>query len=149
VLVRQFVAADAYIVAAPMWNFSIPYQLKHYIDCIIQPGYCFAYNAIGVPEPLLHDRTMLCVTSRGADYSTGSPLQPFDFQEPYLRSLLAFTGITQVDFIHAQPMDAGLELREAAVARALQQAASLALEPHWSGAVPAPETASPEQAGVG
>lgn len=50
-LIQHFVAADVYLLSTPMWNFSIPYALKYYIDCIIQPGYVYKYNELGAASP--------------------------------------------------------------------------------------------------
>lgn len=129
--IAQFLAADAYLVTSPMWNFTIPYVLKYYIDCIVQPGYVFRYDEMGRPVPLVHGKRMVCVTSRGGDYSPGSPFHAYDFQEPYLRAIFGFIGVTDVEFINAQPMDMTPDLREVASRAALEQAAALAADPGW------------------
>ena len=103
--IERFLSADAYLISSPMWNFSIPYVLKHYIDVILQPKYLFRYAATG-PEGLVKGKKMVVITSRGGDYSAGSPFQPYDLQEPYLRNIFGFVGITDIAFINAQPMDA-------------------------------------------
>ncbi len=115
-----------------MWNFTIPYVLKYYIDCIVQPGYVFRYDEMGRPVPMVHGKKMVCVTSRGGDYSPGSPFHPYDFQEPYLRAIFGFIGITDVDFINAQPMDITPDLREMSSLSASQQATALAADPSWA-----------------
>lgn len=124
-LVADFLSADHYLVTAPMWNLSIPYALKYYIDCIVQPGYLFRYGPDGGVVPLVHDRSMVCVTSRGADYAPGRPYATYDFQEPYLRAIFGFVGITDVRFVNAQPMDFGPELRAVATNAAMETARSL------------------------
>jgi FMN-dependent NADH-azoreductase len=86
-LIEHFLSADVYLISTPMWNFSIPYALKYYIDCIVQPGYLFKYNEQGQPLGLVHGKKMVCVTSRGGNYSEMSPLHRYDFQEPYLRAI--------------------------------------------------------------
>lgn len=103
--IERFLLADAYLVSSPMWNFSVPYPLKHYIDIIVQPKYLFRYTPNGV-EGLAGGRKMLVVTSRGGDYSAGSPFRAYDLLEPYLRTVFGFVGITDIAFINAQPMDA-------------------------------------------
>lgn len=109
--IERFTAAQGYLISVPMWNFSIPYRLKHYIDIILQPRYLFQYTAKG-PEGLLKNRKMVIVTSRGGDYSSGEAAK-YDLQEPYLRMVFGFAGITDITFINAQPMDAsGLEVCE-------------------------------------
>ena len=103
--IERFLSADAYLISTPMWNFSIPYQLKKYIDIIAQPKYLFRYTATGV-EGLAKNKKMVIITSRGGDYSPGSPSQSYDHQEPYLRTIFGFVGITDIKFVIAQPMDA-------------------------------------------
>ncbi len=108
--IERFLSADSYLISAPMWNFSIPYPLKQYIDIIIQPKYLFRYTDTGV-EGLAKNKKMLVITSRGGDYGSESPFHAYDFQEPYLRAIFGFVGITDMTFIHAQPMDMGAELQ--------------------------------------
>lgn len=110
--IRRFLSADAYLISSPMWNFSIPYPLKHYIDIIIQPKYLFRYTDKGV-EGLVKNRKMVVITSRGGDYGPESPFHSYDFQEPYLRAVFGFVGLTDITFINAQPMDAlGQEVQD-------------------------------------
>ncbi|MBP7055810.1 MAG: NAD(P)H-dependent oxidoreductase [Candidatus Omnitrophica bacterium] len=103
--INRFLSADAYIVSSPMWNFGIPYELKHYIDVILQPKYLFRYTASG-PEGLVKGKKMVVITSRGGDYSPASSFHAYDLQEPYLRAAFGFVGLTDMTFINAQPMDA-------------------------------------------
>ena len=103
--IERFLSADRYLITTPMWNFSIPYVLKHYIDIIIQPKYLFRYTDKGV-EGLAKGKKMVVITSRGGDYGPESVARPYDAQEPYLRSIFGFVGISDITFINAQPMDA-------------------------------------------
>lgn len=103
--IERFLSADAYLISAPMWNFSIPYPLKQYIDIIVQPNYLFQYTNKG-PQGLVKNKKMAVITSRGGDYGKESPFYAYDFQEPYLRAVFGFIGITDITFINAQPMDA-------------------------------------------
>jgi len=105
ICIEQFLSADGYLVSTPMWNFSIPYVLKHYIDVILQPKYLFRYTEKG-PEGLVKNKKMIIITSRGGDYSKDSPVRNYDFQEPFLRTVFSFVGITDINFIIAQPVDA-------------------------------------------
>ena len=130
-LIEHFLSADIYLISTPMWNFGIPYALKYYIDCIVQPGYLFKYNEQGQPVGLVHGKKMICVTSRGADYSAKSPFHAYDFQEPYLRAIFGFIGITDMHFVNAQPLDITPELRESAIAAAIEEARSLAANSEW------------------
>jgi len=131
--IEQFLEADIYILTVPMWNFSIPYALKYYIDAIVQPGYLFRYDEQGFPIGMVKGKKMICVTSRGGDYSAGSPLKALDFLEPYLRAIFNFVGITDIHFINAQPMDITPELRKAAIRNAFDEIRELVSEKHWDG----------------
>ncbi len=124
--ITHFLSADIYLISTPMWNFGIPYTLKHYIDTIVQPGYLFGYNEQGMPFGMVKDKKMVCVTTRGGDYSENSPFHIYDSQEPYLRAIFGFVGITNVHFVNAQPMDMSPELRNAAIANGISEAQSLA-----------------------
>lgn len=120
--IDRFMSADAYIISTPMWNFGIPYELKHYIDVILQPKYLFRYTASG-PEGLVKGKKMAVITSRGGDYSPSSPFHAYDFQEPYLKAVFGFAGLTDITFINAQPMDA---LGQAAQDEKIREAQALA-----------------------
>ncbi|MBU2063876.1 MAG: NAD(P)H-dependent oxidoreductase, partial [Candidatus Omnitrophica bacterium] len=84
--INNFLAHDAYLISCPMWNFSIPYPLKNYIDVIVQPRYTFRYTDKGI-EGLAKGKKMVVVTTRGGDYSPQSPAHAYDLQEPYLRTV--------------------------------------------------------------
>ena len=122
---KSFVSFDMYVISAPMWNFSVPYKLKHYIDVIMQPGILFKFTATGV-EGLAKNKKMICITSRGSDYSVGSPMNVMDFQESYLRTIFGFAGITDVSFINAQPLDYTPELATMKINEANSEASDLA-----------------------
>ena len=107
--IERFLSADVYLISTPMWNFSIPYMLKQYIDIIIQPKYLFRYSEKGV-EGLAKNKKMVVIASRGGDYS--GPMNKFDFQETYLRAIFGFVGITDNTFIVAQPMDMDAKIQE-------------------------------------
>lgn len=114
--INQFKRADGYLISAPMWNFGIPYKLKHYFDVIVQPKYLFQYTDKG-PEGLIKNKKMVVITSRGGDY-TQPGFKVFDQEEPYLKTVLGFIGLTDVKFIHAQPMDMGADAQKAALEKA-------------------------------
>lgn len=103
-LVKEFATADAYIIAAPMYNFSVTAGLKTYIDLIARAGISFHYTAQG-PEGLLKNKKAYIIVSTG-----GTPLgSSYDFVTPYLKTILGFLGITDITFI---PADLGLERKE-------------------------------------
>lgn len=119
--INRFLSADTYLISTPMWNFSIPYSLKQYIDIIVQPKYLFRYTANGNVEGLVKGKKMVVIASRGGEY-VSQELRKFDFQEPYLRAIFGFVGITDITFIVAQPMDMGTELEN----RRLEDAKTMA-----------------------
>ncbi|MBU2102598.1 MAG: NAD(P)H-dependent oxidoreductase [Candidatus Omnitrophota bacterium] len=126
VYIEQFSFTDEYLISCPMWNFSIPYVLKHYLDIIVQPKYLFRYTPNG-PEGLMKNKKMVIITSRGGDYS-GEPARSYDHQIPYLKAIFNFVGITDIRFINAQPMDAmGPDIRRAKIETASSEAKTIAL----------------------
>ena len=131
-LIAHFTSADAYVLTVPMWNLSIPYALKYYIDCIVQPGYTFRYNEMGYPEPMVLGKKMVVASTRGSDYSAGGPMHAYDFMEPYLRAIFGFIGITDVEFVYGQPMHGTAVQREAAIAGAIETARTLATSADWA-----------------
>ncbi|HNW93497.1 MAG TPA: NAD(P)H-dependent oxidoreductase [bacterium] len=104
--IERFKAADAYVISTPMWNFAIPFVLKNYLDIIFQPRYLFRYTDHG-PEGLVIGKKMAVISSRGGDYGPDSPAQKMDNIIPYLSTAFGFIGQKEIDFISAQPMDAG------------------------------------------
>jgi FMN-dependent NADH-azoreductase len=127
--IEEFLAADVYLLTVPMWNFGVPYALKYYIDAIVQPGYLFQYDEHGVPHGLVQGKKLVCVTSRGADYS--GPLASLDFLESYLRAIFGFVGIADQTFFNAQPMDVTPDLRRAAFAEVLADVRSWVARDEW------------------
>ena len=128
----RFRAADAYVITAPMWNFGIPYALKYYIDCLVQPGYLFRFNEQGYPVPLLEGKRMIVVSSSGSDYSAQSPMHALDFYEPYLRAIFGFVGISEITFVRAHAVDVP-GVREASIANALDHVREVAASDAWLG----------------
>ena len=129
--IAEFLKADIYVLTTPMWNLSIPYVLKYYIDTIVQPGYLFKYNEAGQPEGLVRNRKMICITSRGGDYSA-EPLRSFDFVEPYLRTIFGFIGLTDLRFFNVQPMDLSIQARHAAQKKAIAEVQSFVAGEEWA-----------------
>jgi FMN-dependent NADH-azoreductase len=100
-LIEELEAADAVVMGAPMYNFSIPSSLKAWIDQVVRIGKTVGYGPNG-PQGLLARKKVVVITSRGAAYEKGTAKEAFDFQEPYLRHILGFIGLTDVTFIHAE-----------------------------------------------
>ena len=116
-LVSQLLAADVVVIGAPLYNFSIPSQLKAWIDRIAQPGRTFTYTATG-PKGLATGKTVIVASTRGGMYSTSEAGQAMEHQESYLQTVLGFIGITDVRFVRAE----GLAMGDAARTQALSAA---------------------------
>jgi FMN-dependent NADH-azoreductase len=116
-LIEELENADTIVIASPMYNFSISSNLKAWIDHVTRAGRTFRYTEEGRPEGLLKNKKVVVVTGRGGIYSEGA-LSPFDFQEPYLRTILGFIGLTDLTFIHVE----GLRISADAAANGIAQA---------------------------
>lgn len=102
----EVIAADVIVIGAPMYNFTVPAALKAYIDLIVSPGKTFAYEN-GLPIPLLKgkNKKVIVLTASGGNYDK-EPYKAADFLEPYLRVVLGFIGIDDVQFVKVQGHDA-------------------------------------------
>jgi FMN-dependent NADH-azoreductase len=118
-LIAEIRAADTIVIGAPMYNFSIPTVLRSWFDYVLRAGETFSYSEAG-PQGLLGGKRVIVVESRGGLYSEG-PAKVVDFQEPYLRHLFGFVGITEVTFVHAEKLGFGPDAREQALASARAQ----------------------------
>ena len=121
ILVTQFLAADVLVVGAPLYNFSIPSQLKAWIDRVAQVGRTFKYTDKG-PQGLAGGKTVIVASTRGGVYSATEGGRAMEHQESYLQTVFGFFGITDVRFVRAE----GLAMGEASKAQALV-AAELAI----------------------
>ena len=119
VLIDELLAADIVVIGAPMHNFGPPSTLKAWIDHIARAGRTFSYGANG-PEGLVKGKRAILVLARGGVYSNG-PAKSFDFQEPYLRTVLGFIGITDVGVVHVEGVATSAIGPEKAVAAATAQ----------------------------
>ncbi|KJV27097.1 FMN-dependent NADH-azoreductase [Aquitalea magnusonii] len=124
-LIEEFLATDVLVIGAPMYNFSIPSQLKSWIDRVAAAGRTFKYGANG-PEGLAGGKKVVIVSSRGGVYSTEQG-QLMDFQEDYLRTVLGFLGITDIAFIRAEAVNMGEDKRATAIHAAKEAIAKLAI----------------------
>lgn len=118
-LVTQFLAADVIVVGAPLYNFSIPTQLKSWIDRIAQAGRTFTYTETG-PKGLAGGKTVIVASTRGGVYSTSDWGRAAEHQESYLQTVFGFLGITDVRFVRAE----GVAMGDAKKAEALAEAAN-------------------------
>jgi FMN-dependent NADH-azoreductase len=122
-LIAELRTADIVVIGAPMYNFSIPTGLRAWFDYVLRPGETFSYSEAG-PQGLVNGKKVIVIESRGGLYSEG-PAQVMDFQEPYLRVLLGFIGITDVNFVHAEKMGFGPNARVAALTGAKSKIAEI------------------------
>lgn len=113
-VLSQFLEADVVVIGSPMYNFSITSTLKAWIDRVAVAGRTFAYTEKG-PVGLAGGKRVIIASSRGGLHAG----QPTDFQEPYLRQVFAFFGITDVEFVRAEGIAYSPQHRTDAIAAAL------------------------------
>ena len=106
-VIEEFKSFDKYVLAVPMWNFLIPYKLKHYLDVIIQPTYTFRVTPEGGSEGLVTGKPVFLACARGGAYPPGSEAEALDFQTRYLKMILGFIGLTDVRTLVVEPTLAG------------------------------------------
>ena len=123
-VLEEFLATDIVVLGAPMYNFTIPSQLKAWIDRVLVAGKSFKYDALGV-EGLAGNKRVIVAISRGGYYGPGTPAAVGEHLETYLRWVFGFIGVKNVEFISADGIQVGPEHREKAVASALQAASNL------------------------
>jgi FMN-dependent NADH-azoreductase len=124
-LIDELRRADLIVIGAPMYNFGIPSTLKAWFDHVLRARLTFRYGANGA-EGLLTGKKAIVVESRAGLYSEG-PSAPMDSQEPHLRTLLAFMGISDVTFVRAEKLAFGADAAAASLADATEQLHELAL----------------------
>ena len=118
----EFLAADVVVIGAPMYNFTLPTQLKAWIDRILVAGKTFSYSAAG-PKGLAGDKRVIVAISRGNFYDTQNAAA--EHLESYLRTVFGFIGVTNLEFIAADGVQVGPEHRERALKGALETAGQL------------------------
>jgi FMN-dependent NADH-azoreductase len=123
-MLEEFLAADTVVVGAPMYNFTVPSQLKAWIDRILVAGKTFKYGPQG-PEGLAGKKRVIVAVSRGGFYGADTPFAAFEHLETYLRGVFGFIGVTKIEFIAADGIQLGPEQRERALAGAIQAATKL------------------------
>ncbi len=120
----EFLAADIVVVGAPMYNFTIPSQLKAWIDRIIFPGKTFSYGEGGVVG-LAGGKRVIIAASRGDIYAAETPAAAKEHLETYLRTAFGFIGVADPQFIIAEGIQHGPEQRQRAVEAALRAVTEL------------------------
>jgi len=126
-IIDEFKAADKYVLAVPMWNFSIPYRLKQYIDIIVQPGYTFTVDEEGKYQGLIKGKPVLIAYSSGGEYTKDGGSSSYDMQKNYLELILGFMGLTDICKVIVEPtLGAGAEVARQKEAQAIEKAKVMA-----------------------
>ena len=120
----EFLAAGTIVVGAPMYNFTLPTQLKAWLDRILVAGKTFRYTENG-PEGLAGGRRVIVALARGGVYDAGSPASALEHLESYLRGVFNFIGI-EPEFVAADGLNFGPEQRETSIRQALGETVRLA-----------------------
>lgn len=101
--IDPFLAADKYLFSLPMWNFGVPYRLKHYLDLIVQPGYTFSYTPEEGYVGLVTDRPVACIYARGGSFGPDSGAEGLDHQKSYMDTVLGFMGFRNILSLLVEP----------------------------------------------
>jgi FMN-dependent NADH-azoreductase len=120
----EFVSADKYVFVTPFWNFFFPPKLKAYIDAICIAGKTFKYTENG-PVGLLGEKRVVHIQARGGFYSEGVAKE-LEFGDRYLRTVLGFLGVTDIQTIVAEGMAYDPSKAEGIVAKAIEKAREVA-----------------------
>jgi FMN-dependent NADH-azoreductase len=123
-LIAEVREADLVVIASPMYNFGISSTLKAWFDHVLRPRVTFRYTEKG-PEGLLGGRKVVVIESRAGFYGPGDPA---DSQEPHLRQMLSFAGLTEVTFVKVEKLAFGVETASEALAEAAAKLSALARE---------------------
>lgn len=127
-LVDEFLNADRCVFSVPMYNFSVPSNFKAYIDQIVRVERTFTFEN-GQGKGLVNNKKVMFITSRGIEYSAGSPYEGCDSQEPALRHIFQFMGVSDIQFVHASGLDMGTEAEQRSMGEAHAKLQELAM--HW------------------
>lgn len=114
--------ADVWVFSVPLWNFAVPYKLKHFIDVVSQKDVLFEFSPEHGLRGLLHNKTAVNVYARGMDFSAPDA-QAMDFQKPYMEAWLGFIGVSDVHSLYVEKTILGPEVDQAS----RQQSTALAL----------------------
>jgi FMN-dependent NADH-azoreductase len=125
-VIEQFKSADKYLFSLPMWNFGVPYILKHYIDVLIQPGLTFSFDPQTGYKGLVTGKKAVAVYARGGAYGPGTGMEDYDLQSKTLTGILGFIGLTDLVNIFVEPMLGPQEVVTAGLAKAEELAVATA-----------------------
>ncbi len=127
-VIDHFRGFDKMVFAIPMWNFTVPYVLKHYIDIIVQPGVTYGVDSEGKLRGFVEGKKALCICASGSPYDGDAPLAPGDFLRPYLQWIFKWIGIEDLRIEMIAPTTKGDELATQALERATAACRKLAKE---------------------
>jgi FMN-dependent NADH-azoreductase len=125
-LIAEFKSVDKYVFSLPMWNFSIPYKLKHYIDLLVQPGLTFSFTPEEGYKGLVTNKKGVMIYARGGAYGADVGDPQLDLQKRYMETILGFIGLTDLSSIVIEPTLASPDIKESAMKKAREQAQQLA-----------------------
>ena len=127
-VIAQFTGADKYLFSLPMWNFGIPYKLKHYIDVIVQPGYTFSFSPEEGYSGLVTGKPAATVYSRAGAYGPDSGMESYDLQRKYLETALGFIGFSDIQSVMIEETLGPDEVKEKNMAAARKLAQKIAVD---------------------
>jgi len=128
-LIAELKSADEWLIATPMYNFAIPAKLKAYIDHVVRAGQTFKANPDGSYTGLVTGKKATVIIASAGEYLPGTPAEGYDAEKPYLRAVLGFIGVTEVEFIQAGStwkVDRGMEKLEELAGRFTEQVSNSA-----------------------
>jgi len=125
-VIGKFNEADKYLFSLPMWNFGIPYKLKHYIDVIVQPGYTFSFSPEEGYKGLVTDKPIAVIYARGGAYGPGTGAESYDLQKAYLEHILGFIGFKDFQTLLVEPTLVSPEDYKKTMEAAREQAKAMA-----------------------
>lgn len=125
-VMQEFQSADVLVIGVAFYNFTVPTQLKAWIDRILVNGQTFRYGPDGRPVGLAGGKRVILAIARGGFYGPGTPTEAYEHAESYLRTCLGFIGVTDVDVVAAEGIAVGPDQRAAAIAGAEQRIRALA-----------------------
>ena len=127
-IIEEFKSANKFVLAVPMWNFSIPYRLKQYIDILVQPGLTFSVDSAGNYKGLVTGKPVFVAYARGGEYTEGTDSAALDLQKKYIELILGFIGLTDVRSVTVEPtLAGGKDIAAQKRAAALEKTAQLAV----------------------
>ena len=127
-IVDQFKNADSYLFSLPMWNFSIPYKLKHYIDLISQPGLTWSFSPETGYQGLITGKSATLILARGGEYSSSAEASVIDFQKTYMEMILRFIGLQEIQTVLIEPTLTDADTKQHALTTAKEQAVRIATQ---------------------